>query len=253
MDILSRLYPEKRIAGFCRNDHRIVFFNQVNALLRPEMSVLDFGAGRGKWAEIESGYELALTTLRGKCREVVGTDPDPAVLKNVLVDRSVITKPSEPLPFANETFDLVISWAVFEHVGDPEFVAAELGRVLRPGGWICAWTPSKWSYFAIAARLIPQRYHAYFVRKTGSGGRRDEDVFPTVYKLNTLRAINRYFPRSQFEHFSYYHNGPPSYSANKLWLALFWCFWMWVTLPIFSQQMHVFMRKKHKATSAIKP
>lgn len=38
------------------------------------------------------------------------------------------------LSYGNETFDLVISFAVLEHVTDPDAAAAEIARVLKPGG-----------------------------------------------------------------------------------------------------------------------
>lgn len=40
----------------------------------------------------------------------------------------------QDLPFANETFDAVLSLAVLEHVDDPFLCASELVRVLKPGG-----------------------------------------------------------------------------------------------------------------------
>jgi SAM-dependent methyltransferase len=40
---------------------------------------------------------------------------------------------SEYLPFADESFDLVISVAVLEHVRDPFAAARELQRVLKAG------------------------------------------------------------------------------------------------------------------------
>ena len=40
------------------------------------------------------------------------------------------------LPFDNESFDAVISMNAFEHYREPELVAAELLRVLKPGGRI---------------------------------------------------------------------------------------------------------------------
>jgi len=40
----------------------------------------------------------------------------------------------ECLPFKDDTFDAVISVAVLEHVADPITCAAEIARVLKPGG-----------------------------------------------------------------------------------------------------------------------
>jgi SAM-dependent methyltransferase len=55
----------------------------------------------------------------------------------------------EYLPFADASFELVISVAVLEHVRDPFAVARELQRVLRPDGRIFAAVP------------FLQPYHAY--------------------------------------------------------------------------------------------
>jgi SAM-dependent methyltransferase len=40
----------------------------------------------------------------------------------------------EALPFAGESFDMILSYDVLEHVQDPERCLAECARVLRPGG-----------------------------------------------------------------------------------------------------------------------
>lgn len=67
---------------------------------------------------------------------------------------------SEYLPFADDTFDLVISVAVLEHVRDPFAAARELQRVLKPGGRIFAAVP------------FLQPYHAYpdhFYNMTAGG------------------------------------------------------------------------------------
>src|SRR5262245_60287595 len=45
------------------------------------------------------------------------------------------------LPFADGTFDTVLSLEVFEHVPDPDRMLAEMHRVLRPGGKLLVTVP----------------------------------------------------------------------------------------------------------------
>jgi SAM-dependent methyltransferase len=53
---------------------------------------------------------------------------------------------SEFLPFDDKAFDLVISISAFYYVPDPEQGAAEIRRVLRPGGTVVITTPLIWEY-----------------------------------------------------------------------------------------------------------
>ena len=48
---------------------------------------------------------------------------------------------AQQIPFEDETFDAVVAQAVLEHVVDPERAAAEIWRVLKPGGVVYAETP----------------------------------------------------------------------------------------------------------------
>jgi SAM-dependent methyltransferase len=49
-------------------------------------------------------------------------------------DVKLLDAPGERLPFENDTFDTVVSFAVLCSVDDPRRVLAEIHRVLRPGG-----------------------------------------------------------------------------------------------------------------------
>jgi len=48
----------------------------------------------------------------------------------------------EQIPFAGETFDLVICTQMLEYVSEPSAAIAEIYRVLRPGGWLFLSVPS---------------------------------------------------------------------------------------------------------------
>jgi SAM-dependent methyltransferase len=52
-----------------------------------------------------------------------------------------ILSTGQRLPFADSTFDAVLSIAVLEHVDDPMACAAEILRVLKPGGLVFASVP----------------------------------------------------------------------------------------------------------------
>jgi SAM-dependent methyltransferase len=207
------------------------------------MAVLDFGAGRGKAAEREAGYKLTLGTLRGRCAKVIGADIDPAVRENSLIDEAVVLEPSRPLPFADQTFDLILAWAVFEHLDDPAFYAGELARVLKVGGWICAWTPNKFGPVAVGARLVPERLQAGFVAFL-LPERKEQDTFPTIYRLNTLSALRRYFPPERFHHCSYAFTGEPRYHGNRRALAAAWEIYRRLAPRRFASHLHVFLQKQ---------
>ena len=49
------------------------------------------------------------------------------------------------LPFADRTFDIVMSFDVFEHIPDSDAHLREVRRVLRPGGSYLIQTPNKWT------------------------------------------------------------------------------------------------------------
>jgi SAM-dependent methyltransferase len=241
--IARRLYPEIGAAGFSRVDGTVEFYQRVNALLAPDMTVLDFGAGRGAWADDPVEYRRALRDLRGKAARVIGADVDPVVRDNPLVDETAVIGDGMPLPWSDESFDLVVSDFTFEHVRDPEWAAHELSRVLRPGGWICARTPNRWGYIGVAARLVPNRLHVAALRRL-QPHKQDVDTFPTAYRLNSLKQIERLFPDEAFDNCSYTMDNEPAYSGNSVpaWRAMKLVFR--VTPERLRSMLYVFLRKR---------
>lgn len=239
----ERLYPEVGAGGFARRSHRLSFMVRVNAMLRPDMDVLDFGAGRGAACHVANAFVRSLSDLRPRCQRVVGADVDPLVLENPAVSEAVVLQPNRPLPFHDDSFDLIVSYAVFEHVANPEHVAAELRRVLRPGGWLCAWTPNRWSYFAIGASLLPKHLHARVLAQL-SPARGADDAFPTAYRMNTGRALARLFPRREWSDHSYTANSDVRYHGGVAVLARVWQVWGALAPPDMRDGRYIFLRKR---------
>ena len=241
---MASLFNESEAGGYSRRDGAVEFFGRVNALLSPEMRVLDYGAGRGRGtSEDPSRYRRQLRTFRGRCNHVVGVDIDSAVMENCGLDQAIQLDSSGMLPFPDQSFDLIISDHVFEHVSDPQHTCAELDRVLKPGGWICARTPNRKGYISLGARLIPNRLH-YKVLTRLQPQRQQRDVFPTCYRLNTKRALRRHFSSQRFSHYSYYYWPEPAYFGDIAAIWRFVLFFERIVPQSLAPVLMIFLQKK---------
>ncbi|MDZ7643275.1 MAG: methyltransferase domain-containing protein [Woeseiaceae bacterium] len=93
-------------------------------------------AASGNVLEVGCGTGLALRHYSGKLR-VVGLDPSLDALSRArrrLPDTPLVHGSVLALPFADDSFDCVVSSLVFCSVTDPHRGLAELKRVLKPGG-----------------------------------------------------------------------------------------------------------------------
>lgn len=196
------LFPEMNAGGFTRFDGTVQFYSRVNALVSPDDVVLDFGAGRGEWLDDDCDYRRELRRFRGRVRRVIGADVDPVVSSNPALDEHVLIEHDGRLGLDDQSVDLIVADHTFEHVTDPTPVARELTRVLRPGGWLCARTPNRLGYVALAAQALPRQLHSSVIAHL-QPGRSPRDIFPTAYRMNTQRRLRQYFPLGEYEHFSY--------------------------------------------------
>ena len=120
--------------------------------VRPGDRVLDVGAGDGAFAAalleagaVVSGVDVAQEALRRARRRAPGAD-----LR--------LVAEGEPLPFAEDAFDVVWAGEVLEHVADLVGLLADVRRVLRWGGTLLATTPRLDRATLLALALGPARW-----------------------------------------------------------------------------------------------
>ena len=204
-------YPEVRFGGFTDIDGTVAFFTRVNALLRPHHTVLDVGCGRGGYGEDEVPLRRNLRVLRGKVAKVIGLDVDEAARGNPFLDEFHLIR-GNGWPLGANSVDVIVCDNVMEHVPDPEAFFSEIHRVLKDDGLVCIRTSNRWSYPFVAARLIPNRFHSR-VTSVVQDGRRAEDVFPTLYKCNSVSRLRALMAKNGFENVVYGYEAEPSYLA----------------------------------------
>jgi SAM-dependent methyltransferase len=145
----------------------------LGALLarRPGARVLDLGCGAG-------GF---LVAVAGRCERAAGIDLSLAWLvvcrkrlEEAGITARLLCACAERLPFAPDTFDLVIAWDVLEHVADRDATVREAHRVTRPGGVVACTTPNRFSLTAEphcmvwGVGLLPRAWMGRYVRwRTG--------------------------------------------------------------------------------------
>jgi len=175
-------YPESRFGGFSRFDGTIAFYSRVNELVSSDSVVLDIGCGRGVWLNDPVHIRRQLRDFKGRCARVIGADVDSSAAENPSLDEFQLLT-GTTWPFENDSIDVCICDVTIEHVGDTDTFFREAGRVIKPGGYLAIRTPNDFSYFGLASRLLPYRFH---VRLAPRGSiATEKDVCPTFYRCNT--------------------------------------------------------------------
>jgi SAM-dependent methyltransferase len=136
LDRLSERYAEhnrlERGAGFVfAGAERVELFRRYVG--GPGRRVLDLGCRDG-----------ALTRAYAEGNEVVGVDADREALAEAakLGIETHWADLDAPLPFPDESFDVVVAGELLEHLRDPRRLVADARRVLRPAGTLVGSVPN---------------------------------------------------------------------------------------------------------------
>ena len=143
------------------------------------IKVLDYGCGDGKYYPFFVERGLPASNIHGlevsskrleRCREIGW-------------ENTRLLEPGRPLPFAEESFDLINCMEVIEHIPalDGERAIAELRRLLRPGGFLMISTPN------YPIKRFYDIYDAFFLRDWRR--LRDDPTHVTMFNEKKLRVL----------------------------------------------------------------
>lgn len=201
----ARFYKE-----YDNNWDDILFRKTILKFIKKDSIILDLGAGAGIVKEMD---------FKGLASEVYGIDPDDRVTNNKFLDVGIQGFGNDMHMFPNEKFDLIFSDNVFEHISNPGKLFSEIARVLKPDGYLINKTPNKYYYVSVVARLSPHKFHQFINKKRG---RDEEDTFPTLHKLNTKKAQEKWAQKCKLKTISFeYFEGRPEYLRHFGPLYLF--------------------------------
>ncbi len=125
-------------------------------VLKAGDKILEIGCGIGTvvFKLSEQGYEAAGIDISGEAI---------AYGLKKYGDIHLQVQAAETLPYDDDSFDIVLSFDLFEHVAATDRHLSEVGRVLRPGGYYLFQTPNKFSnviYETLWTKSLQwRRYH----------------------------------------------------------------------------------------------
>ncbi len=162
----------------------------VNKLVTSETDWIDVGGGGALFPHNRPLSEL----LSKRARRLVVVDPSDNIDGNPFARERAKCLIEQYQ--TNDQFDLVTLRMVAEHITDPPSVLQKLNRLLRHDGMVVIFTVNRWAPVTIISQLLPFWLHHDI--KWLFWCDKEEDTFPTVYKMNTRRQLGILFVECGF-------------------------------------------------------
>jgi ubiquinone/menaquinone biosynthesis C-methylase UbiE len=165
---------------------------QLEAIAGPieRQVLLDVGAGMG-------GFVVA-AALRGATVGACEFNHDYCEIIKLRAARHDLTLPvynaaGEALPFADRSFDTIVSWDVIEHVQDPARMLGEFNRVLLPGGVALVTAINRWAwkdphYHMRGLNWIPRPWAERIIQRRGRS--KEGAAFQDMQRLSEMHYFS---------------------------------------------------------------
>jgi len=160
------------------------FKERVEEIIAPRVPhgrILDVGCG--------TGHFLAVAVAHGY--EVCGVEPNSDMVQYAKSELKIPNMHCGTLAdamYPAASFDVVTIWDVLEHVEQPGELLKDIARVLKPGGWVFAYTENFESFNVFVTReyseIVTPEVHLRHYSPARSGGNSSKLAF--VSRKSTL-------------------------------------------------------------------
>ena len=166
--------------------------DQIEGIAGPldRQVLLDVGAGMGGFAvaaALEGATVAACEFNRAYC-EII----------KLRAARNQLTLPvynaaGEALPFADRSFDTIVSWDVIEHVQNPAQMLSEFNRVLLPGGVALVTAINRWAwkdphYHIRGLNWLPRAWAEKLIQRRGRS--KENAAFQDMQRLSEMHYFS---------------------------------------------------------------
>ena len=195
-DLIKKKYPEKKTKYAITNE--FVERSIKEKIKNRPIYVLDSGCG----------HKSESTSLPNVV--LLGTDMIMSDLKKNSVLHYKFLSNIEWLPLDKKSIDVIFSNMVIEHLNDPDQYFKEVFRILKPGGYVIFSTPCIYNIVVIINRILPDGMSKKLGRILTNID--EHDIFPTVYKANSIKRIRKILGRQGFKECDLIMYQPPPYA-----------------------------------------
>ncbi len=163
----------------------------------------DFKRTKGDYRVLEAGCGSSSHLDMGIAAKLTGIDISQKQLDRNEVLHDKILGDVETYPLSPDTYDLVVSWDVLEHLANPRAAVDNLVQATVPGGLVVLKLPNLLSLKGLVTRFTPHGFHVWFYRKyykRADAGTADLGPFKT-YLCNDVRpgALRKYARANNLE------------------------------------------------------
>jgi SAM-dependent methyltransferase len=148
----------------------------------------------GKVLENGCGIGMYVERLSIHSSQVVGLEYDFERARQArLKSANILCAAGENLPVPKESFDLILSHEVLEHVQDDRSAVAEMVRALRPGGRLVIFVPNRGYPFETHGVYWRERYHFGNIPLVNYLPRRLRDRLAPHVRIYTRKDLQKLF------------------------------------------------------------